>query len=211
MNITKDRQLAHLPGSQILSALTAAETFLGRWDDGFTRSNRDEISQEAVLESLSRWDELRDKRKFHGYVRTIARRQRAMALREHFRHRMLSIDSDWRLREMPAEPSDEERRYRMADGVVSRGQLSHALPAAIGKLKQLNANLLMGYYEGFTLVELAARYELTLCNVKMRVHRARRRVKQLLMRDLGELVEKTNERGGDVSPRITKRKGRKRA
>lgn len=66
-----------------------------------------------------------------------------------------------------------------------------ALPGILGRLRPLNARLLMNYYEGFSCCELAERHGLSLESVRVRIHRSRQRVrslyKRLATRDSGEL------------------------
>lgn len=184
MDNSSNLQLTCLPRGQIEAALGAAIRFLGRWEDGLTASNREELGQDAVVMALLRWPTLRDKDCFHAFVRTIARRRRAVALDTDTRMPTSSIDADWRLAEQVLAPETTEEEFRIAGDWVSCDELVEALPDALRRLTRLNATLLMSYYEGFSCTELAVRHELPAENVKVRIHRARRRVRELLQRHL---------------------------
>lgn len=184
MDTKTNLQLTCLPRGQIEAALGAATSFLARWQDCFTSANREELGQDAVVLALTRWPTLRDKGRFHAFVRTIARRRRAAALGSRARLPTVSIDANWHLADQVVAPMPEQEEFRIAGDWVPRDELIAALPSALDRLTRLNAALLMGYYEGFTCGELAARHELTSENVKVRIHRARRRVRELLRRHL---------------------------
>lgn len=184
MDTSSNLQLTCLPRGQIEAALGAATSFLARWQDCFTNANREELGQDAVVLALTRWSTLRDKGRFHAFVRTIARRRRATALGSRTKLPTVSIDANWHLADQIVAKMPEEEEFRIAGDWVPRAELIDALPSALERLTRLNAALLMGYYEGFTCGELAGRYELTPENVKVRIHRARRRVRELLQRHL---------------------------
>jgi RNA polymerase sigma factor (sigma-70 family) len=182
LETTTTIKFADLPKAQIESALGAATGFLSRWRDGFTAANRTELGQDAVVIALWRWHTLRDKGRFEAFVRTIARRRRFAALTRIARLRVSSLDANASLVDQIAIPEDEQHEFCIAGESVPREELLRALPEALGHLTKLNASLLMSYYEGFTCRELAARHDLSRDNVKVRVHRARRRVGDLLQR-----------------------------
>ena len=69
MSTSSDHPLHNLPAGQIEAALGAATRFLARWDDAFTVTNREELGQDAVVLALMRWSTLRDKGRFHAFVR----------------------------------------------------------------------------------------------------------------------------------------------
>lgn len=184
METTTTTEFADLPRPQIEKALGVATSFLSRWRDGFTTANRAELGQDAVVIALWRWHTLRDKDRFEAFVRTIARRRRFAALTRFARLRVSSLDANASLVDQMASPETESDEFCIAGDLVSREELLQALPEVLGHLTKLNASLLMNYYEGFTCRELAARHGLSRDNVKVRVHRARRRVGDLLQRGL---------------------------
>jgi DNA-directed RNA polymerase specialized sigma24 family protein len=65
----------------------------------------------------------------------------------------------------------------------------------MAQLTKLNSRILMSYYEGFTCAELAVRYDLTTDSVKVRVHRSRRRIKQLLATQVARMKHAGGETG----------------
>jgi len=183
MSTSSDHPLHNLPAGQIEAALGAATRFLARWEDAFTVTNREELGQDAVVLALMRWSTLRDKGRFHAFVRTIARRRRAAALDKRSRLPSVSLDVHRGLADEAVAPTPDPAELQVAGEWVEREELIAALPRALSGLTRLNAALLMSYYEGFTCAELAERHDLSAENVKVRIHRARRRVGELLRRD----------------------------
>ena len=183
MDTTLDSPPQCLSPVQIEAALAAANSFLARWEDAFTASNRDELSQDAVVLAWLRWPTLRDKSRFHAFVRTIARRRRAAALDKHSKLPRVSFDAHPGLTEEVVAPTPDTQELQVAGEWVAQDELLGALPRALSVLTRLNATLLMSYYEGFTCGELAERHGLSAENVKVRIHRARRRVGDFLRRD----------------------------
>ncbi len=178
-------------GDELAAAYAIANDFLDRWGDGFTRSHRDALSQLAALTAVRRWSTLRDRGRFPAFVRTIARRERAHAVRAEVRFRAHSIDSDCVLAEQLCHPNPEQTSYSVAGTWVDQKELMRLMPRALDSLSRLNQRLLMSYYEGFSCQELAERFDLTEESVKLRIHRSRRGLKRVfearVITETGEL------------------------
>jgi len=163
-------------------ALRVAYRFLGRWRDGFTRSSRDELAQQAALLALDRRHTLRDIGKFPAFVRTIARRLRSHATREILKRGGLSLDRADTVSEGLAEPEEECVLLRVRGALVERRILIGELDRMLTRLTDLNRRILLSYYEGFTCAELAARFNMAEESVKVRIHRARGKLRRLFER-----------------------------
>lgn len=163
-------------------ALRVAYGFLGRWQDGFTRSARDELAHEAALVALARRHTLRDARKFPAFVRTIARRLRSQAARELLKRGGLSLDWADTVCEGIAEPEPECTLLRVRNTLVEKDILLGELDRMLARLSCLNRHLLLSYYEGFSCAELAARFEMPEDCIKVRIHRARSKLRRFFER-----------------------------
>lgn len=163
--------------AELADAYAIANDFLDRWEDSFTRSHRDALSQVAALTAVRRWRTLRDKGRFPAFVRTIARRERAHAVRAEVRFRAHSIDADSAIAEQLCHPAPEQTSYSVGGTWVEQAELMRLMPKAMGALSRLNQRLLMSYYEGFSCQELGERFDLTEESVKLRIHRSRCRLK----------------------------------
>ena len=176
---------------ELRTALSIAAEFLDRWNDPVTASQRDDIRVESALLAVRGWDRLRDKACFAAYVRTIARRQRALAVRRRLRVERAGLGTDNEVREELEQPRPEQHWYAVAGCWVNRQDLLQLLPAVFAGLNPLNVQLMMGYYEGFSCAELSGRFDISLDVVKVRIHRTRRYVKGLFelmaSRETGEL------------------------
>ena len=161
-------------------ALEVAYRFLGRWHDGFTRSARDELAHEAALLALDRRHTLREPKKFPAFVRTIARRIRSHAARETLKRGDLSLDRADTVSEALAQPEQDSVLLRVRDTLVERDVLLGELNRMLAKLTVMNRRILLSYYEGFSCAELAARFEMPEESIKVRIHRARGKLRQLL-------------------------------
>lgn len=154
-------------------ALHTARRFLGQWSDEVTARLRDDLVQETVVVAWGCWPDMRRPERFEALVRTVARRLRARAVRRSAR----SLDRSCVGR------SDEPCLY-VAGQWVPRRVLRDALDEVLPVAGTLTARLLLGFYEGFTCSELALRYGLTESNVKVRLHRGRRRLQKEFERRL---------------------------
>ena len=155
-----------------------ARTFLARWGDAFTRSERDDLAHDAALVACSRWPAQRDPERFPALVRTISRRLRCRALMQHLRTPVQSLDADPDLFEQLIAEPRTSRTLRVAGRVVPLQWCLRQLPAVLGRLDPLNARILRNYYEGFSCGELAERYSLSEEGVKVRLYRSRARIRR---------------------------------
>jgi DNA-directed RNA polymerase specialized sigma24 family protein len=167
----------HAREVELATALGIAEEFLNRWDDGFTTTNRDDIGLQSAILAVERWDSLREKSRFPSFVRTIVRRRRASLVRENVRRKSKGHEVDCGNCDEFEQPRSEQRWYFVAGAWICQSEMIHTLPDVLEHLSQLNVRILLGFYEGFSCAELAARFDLTIDSVKIRVHRSRRRVR----------------------------------
>ena len=176
---------------ELSDATAIASRFLARYRDTLTVTLREDLSQQAAMAALARLPEVRDRQRFPAFVRTVARRKRAEAVRATSRLRVLSIDDDEDARRQVYATESSDVVYLLAGCLVQQQELLRELPHLLAELSSLNERLLMSFYEGFTCAELAVRYGTTVDNVKARIYRSRRRLKQLFERrvrpDTGEL------------------------
>ncbi|MHC4514906.1 MAG: RNA polymerase sigma factor [Planctomycetota bacterium] len=149
---------------------------------------RDELAHEAALQALGRRHTLRDARKFPAFVRTIARRLRSHATREALKRGELSIDREDIVREELMQPQRDGTLLRVRNALVERDVLLTELDRMLTGLTCLNRRILLSYYEGFSCAELAARFEMAEESVKVRIHRARRKLRQLFERRVCSLT-----------------------
>ncbi|MCB9888478.1 MAG: sigma-70 family RNA polymerase sigma factor [Planctomycetes bacterium] len=170
---------AHLRGQCFRDALRIADAFVGRFGDGLTKSLHDDVCQISGVAAAWRWADVRDKARFPAYVRSIARHCRARAIRDALRLPTQSIDAEPELLECVVPREQVEPSYRVCGTWVPRGELLEVLPQIIGRLTALNRQLLLGFYEGFTCLELAERFGVPPDNIKVRLYRARRRIRRL--------------------------------
>jgi len=176
--------------------LAIAFAFLRRWDDPATNSLRDDYAQEAVIAALARLPAMRAPERFPALVRTIARRVRSREMRLRIRQRFAGLPS-WH--DSGPEESHFEialrirgslgERVRVEDRCVEKQWLLDALDSVLERLPALNRRILRGYYEGFSCRELAERYGLAEDNVKVRLHRGRKRVRKELVREVRQTQE----------------------
>jgi DNA-directed RNA polymerase specialized sigma24 family protein len=132
-----------------------ADLWLRRYNDAWTRTNRDDLAQEA---SIAAWHWASDGRRcdrFWAAVQTITTRLRGRAMRSAKRED--PGDAGTGGHAAPGEPPD--RWYEIA------GRREPAWRVELG------------FYEGFCCAELAERFRRSLACVKTRLHRARRRVR----------------------------------
>lgn len=161
----------------VAGVLGIAQRFVRRWPDAFTLGLRDDLAQQATIETLRRYHSLLDRDCLPGFVRTIARRVRYRA--------MLHAKRDAEVLHMRAMllcglDRHERRALRVAARWVDREVLLGWLEDAMRRLAPLNAKLLREYYAGASCRELAARYRLAPETVKVRLHRSRERIRSKL-------------------------------
>ncbi|MCA8948310.1 MAG: sigma-70 family RNA polymerase sigma factor [Planctomycetes bacterium] len=147
-----------------------AQRFLRRFEDPLTRASEDDIVQDSAIAAWQWVSSVREPRRFEAAVRTIARRKRCRALREHHRRR----SEEW---VAGRSGSDGVGSFDVEGRQVPRDWLLPRLARSLGRLRSLDRCLLMALQEGFSGSEVADRYGLSEDNVKVRAHRARQRVR----------------------------------
>lgn len=162
------------------AALGIAQAFLARWRDRWTRNEREDLAQETAIQFWRQSPCLAGPGPLRGYVRTIARRCRYRGLMRHLRESGVSLDADDRVRESLASPRRAPRTIAVAGRRVALAVLRDQLGGAIAALPSLNRHLVRAYYEGFSVAELSAQYELSEDCVKKRIYRSRCRLKKML-------------------------------
>lgn len=174
---------------QFCDAREVARSFLARWQDPLTDSVREDLAQDAAVEAWRRRGQVRDPSRFPAFVRTISRRLRYRALVQVCdRERRHAGDDvlEW----LPAATAAPDPDYWVGGERVEQSWLLAELETAMAGLGALNAELLRGYYEGFSCSELADRYGMVEDCVKVRLHRSRRR----LARELTGRAERARHR-----------------
>lgn len=116
---------------------------------------------------------VRDPERFPAAVRTMARRARCA---------MLAKERRWRelLKSLAEHGEDAPETLQVVGREVRVDWLVNCLQQELVKLPELDRKLLMGSYEGFCGAELAVRYECTEATVRVRVHRARSRIRKAI-------------------------------
>ena len=160
-------------------ALRDGNVFLGRWSDPLTHRERGDLAQEAVLVAWRNKAALRVPARLGAFVRTVARRLRARAVRSSLRHpeEWLAGDETAVFQESNAGDSPH---VRVGRDLVPQDWLMDRLQACLEQLGSTNRRLLIGFYEGFSCSELSDRYGLSEAAVKVRLHRGRSVLRQKL-------------------------------
>ncbi len=169
MQMERDRTAAR--------SLGIARHFLSRWRDAFTSSAADDLAQETTLEVLRRRHTIRQAERFEAFVRTIARRYRARALVTHLRVQMTSLDAEGDLHEQLVDEPQLPAQLRIAGRCLPVQWCLRELANALCRLDPVNSHMLLSFDEGFSMGELAERFQLTEDVVKVRLHRSRERVR----------------------------------
>ncbi len=156
-------------------AHTEAKNWLRRYPDAWTRSHQEDLVQEASIAAW-RWShDLKHRERFWAAVQTIAMRIRGRAMREP-KHVCVSQALVAAATTDSKEPA--ERYYLIAGRRVPTPSARPWLQGALRRLKVIDRQLLLGFYEGFCCAELAERFRRSKACVKTRIHRARRRVQR---------------------------------
>lgn len=160
-------------------ALRDSNAFLGRWADPLTHRERDDLAQDAVLVAWRNKAVLRDPNRLGAFVRTVARRLRARAVRSSSRNPEEWLAGDETAIWPEARPGTV-RQVRIGRRLVPEDWLLDRLQACLGQLAPTNRRLLVGFYEGFSCSELSDRFGLSEAAVKVRLHRGRACLRQQL-------------------------------
>lgn len=162
--------------------LRAVERFLRRYHDAFTCAHRDDLAQEAAIETWRRSASLRDAGRATAFARTIARRLRYQAVHRNLRARAFrSLDREVSCREALAvrEPGEDDgRAFRVGGEWVDAAWFSEQLDDVLLDLGSVNRAIVRAYYEGSSCRELGARYGIAPAGVKARLHRCRIRIRE---------------------------------
>lgn len=122
----------------------------------------EDAAQEAFLRAFRALDRFRPKSSFRAWMRTIAIRCAIDLMRRRRPESPLS--------ETEASSADEEGRHEDAD----------LLRAALEELSVMDREIMIAReLEGVSDRELAFRFEITLTSVRVRMHRARKRLRAL--------------------------------
>jgi DNA-directed RNA polymerase specialized sigma24 family protein len=177
-----------------------ARSYLGRFSDPRTRALREEIAQEAGVLAWEWLGNLSDPDRLAAAVRTITRRHRLKRIRPmaSARREQLVPFGDAGVPDPEHAPA-AEAAVRIARRAVPMTRAVAHLDRALARLSELDQRLLRGFHEGFCCAELATRYGRSVACVKTRIHRARRRVRDMLeafVRGAGERDEGAEEQRG---------------
>ena len=156
-------------------AHTEAKTWARRFPDAWTRNHQDDLAQEASLAAWRWAGEVRHRERFWSAVRTIAVRIRGRARRARTR---VQVSQELVVAAVAREPEPGERHFRIAGQEVPQRRAAPWMRAALERLKPIDRELLLAFYEGFCCAELAERFHRSPTCVKTRLHRARRRIQK---------------------------------
>jgi len=160
-------------------ALRDSNAFLGRWADPLTHRERDDLAQEAVLVAWRNKKALREPHRLGAFVRTVARRLRARAVRSSLRNPEEWLAGDETAVWPEAQPG-KARQLRIGHRLVPEDWLLDCLQVCLRRLGSTNRRLLASFYEGFSCSELSDRFGLSEAAVKVRLHRGRASLRQML-------------------------------
>ena len=158
-----------------VAAERQARRFLDRFRDAETRRERDDLVQESALAAWQWFAAAREPGRLGAAVRTIARRKRCRLLAARRRESIAEESA-------PARVVDDENDYVIGGRQVSRSVAVARLRAAMERLPTIDRGLLSARQEGFCHAEIADRSGMTETAVRVRLHRARHRLRQLIER-----------------------------
>jgi RNA polymerase sigma factor (sigma-70 family) len=156
-------------------AHTEAITWARRFPDAWTRNHQDDLAQEASLAAWQWAGEARHRERFWAAVHTIAARIRGRARRSPTR---VHVSQALVVAAVARDAAPAERHYHIAGLRVAQQRAAPWLQAALARLKPIDRELLLAFYEGFCCAELAERFQRSPTCVKTRLHRARRRIRR---------------------------------
>jgi DNA-directed RNA polymerase specialized sigma24 family protein len=163
-----------------------ARRFLYRWRDARTTRLAEDLAQQATFVALRRMDTLHDPTRLAALVRTIVRRLRYRALMREQGREVLACDIDAEFPE-PTPRRPDSGAVHVRGRWIERDRILPLLECALARLPPLNERLLREYYGGESCRALAVRHRQTLDTVKVRLHRSRRRVRELLEHQVSAL------------------------
>lgn len=166
-------------GALASEALQCARQFLRRWSDATTLRERDDLAQDAALQAWRHVDDVREWQRFPAMVRTISRRVRARLLVALRRFEAIVVQLDQGLEARLSAPSPRHCLC-VAGEAIDVDWLVGELARALTELRPIDRELLLGFYDGASCAELAARHQLPRHRIKVRLHRGRRRLRRKL-------------------------------
>ena len=162
------------------AVLGIAREYLRRWRDQWTRNQREDLAQETAIRFWCQSPRLARPGALRGYVRTIARRCRCRGLLRHLREVQRTIQADECVGRSATSARATGPQVFVGGRLVPVAVLREEIGPAIAALPTLNGHLVRAFYEGFSVAELSARYELSEDCVKKRIHRSRARLRKML-------------------------------
>ena len=137
----------------------------------------EEIAQETFLKAYARLDDLKNPSSFAGWLKRIACNMAINRLKQMERMRQVCLSLD--------EVSPEDLAVFPLDEDEEKEELIEEIMKAIEELPEEERGILKGrYLEGKGYKELADRYNLSYDAVVVRAHRARRKVREKVLRRL---------------------------
>jgi len=141
----------------------------------------EEIAQEAFLKAYARLDDLKNPSSFAGWLKRIACNMAINRLKQMERMRQVCLSLD--------EVSPEDLAVFPLDEDEEKEELIEEIMKAIEELPEEERGILKGrYLEGRGYRELADRYNLSYDAVVVRAHRARRKVREKVLRRLSGMM-----------------------
>lgn len=137
-------------------------------------ADAEEVSQEAVFRAFRHLDQLHEDEKFKPWLLRIVLNEAQMRRRKDRRHLYESLDSD----EQEESHDFRPRRYadwrELPDDLVEREEMRQAVRDAVAQLpEKYRVVFILADGRGLSNDELAATLNLTVANIKSRLHRAR--------------------------------------
>ena len=146
-----------------------------------SREDAEEIVQDAFLKILKHLETLKAPEKLFGWMCSISDQCCVLWLRKHGKHlEYLSFDDGIQGQELHAEASLDA--YQAARQQAEEGELLGIVSGAIDMLPDLDRRVMRCAESGMSYQQIADELELTEAAVKHRLHRARRKVKELVDR-----------------------------
>ena len=157
------------------AAFTLALSVTGRHEDA------EDAAQDAFLVALDRIEECREPGRFGGWVLTIVRNRAHNLVRREV------------LRQGDALPHSLATSHPTPDRVAEQGALRERLTQALSTLTEVQREVVLLHdLEGWKHREIAERLEMPAGTVRSHLHYARKRLRDLLVRDV-ELVSEEQE------------------
>lgn len=132
--------------------------------------------QEAFIKAFLKIDKLNDKSKFSIWICTITRNVCKDMLRQICKQRNKNIsiyDEEGNIKNNIVELSD----FNIPDKILEDNEIKQELKAFIGEMDADSQTIInLRYFEDFTYVQIAEYMEINENNVKVKLHRAKRKI-----------------------------------